>query len=82
MTMICGEVDIMENSMQQNSGKQIFHSLLKDESKHFLKSEVFCIILLSSVPMKSFLSYVVACDFTEKELHHFRAALKVFQNTV
>ena len=31
--------------------------------------------------MKSFLSYVVACDFTEKELHHYRTALKVLQNT-
>ena len=32
--------------------------------------------------MKSFLGYVVACDFTEKELHHFRTALKFFQNTL
>ena len=60
----------------------MLHSLQKDESKHFLKSVVYCIIQLSSLPMKSFLSYVVACDFTEKELHHFRMALKVFQNTV
>ena len=61
--------------MQQKSGKQILHSLPKDESKHFLKSVVFCIIPLSSLSMKSFLSYVVACNFTEKELHHFRMAV-------
>ena len=55
---------------------------LKQSSKHFLKSVVYCIIQLSSLPMKSFLSYAVACDFNEKELPHFRIALKVFQNTV
>ena len=65
-----------------NSGKQFLHSLLKDESKHFLKSVVYCIIPLSSLSMVSFLSYVVAFDFTEKELHHFSTALKVFYNTV
>ena len=37
---------------------------------------------LSSLPMKSFLSYLVASDFTEKELQHICTALKVFQNTV
>ena len=29
--------------------------------------------------MKSFLSQVVVCDFTEKELHHFVTALKPIQ---
>ena len=32
--------------------------------------------------MKYFLIYDVPYDFTKKELHHFRKALKVFQNTV
>ena len=61
----------------------------KSVSDHFgtscikgLKSVVYFIIPLSSLPMTSFLSYVVACNFTEKELHHFRTAVKVCQNTV
>ena len=33
-------------------------------------------MLISCLPMKTFLSYVVVCDFTKKELHHFRMALK------
>ena len=36
VTIICDEIDIKGNSMQQNSGKQILHSHPKDESKHFL----------------------------------------------
>ena len=39
---------------------------------------VYYIIPLSSLSMKSILSYVVACNFTEKELHDFRITLKVF----
>ena len=31
--------------------------------------------------MKSFLSYVVPCKFTEKELHHFSTALKDFNGS-
>ena len=34
---------------------------------------------LSSLPMKSFLSYAAACKLTEKELHHFRTAPQVFR---
>ena len=34
--IIHDEVDIKENSVQQNSGKQILNSLPKDESKYFL----------------------------------------------
>ena len=33
---------------------------------------------LSSLPMKSFLSYAAACKLIEKELH-FRTALQVFR---
>ena len=82
VTIIRDETDTKMDSMQQNLGKQIMHSLPKDESKHFLNQWYFNIIPLSSLPMKSFLSYVIACAFTEKELHHIRTALKVFQNTV
>ena len=32
--------------------------------------------------MKILFSYVVACDFTEKELRHIFTALAGFQNTV
>ena len=32
--------------------------------------------------MKILFSYIAACDFTEKELHHIFTALAVFQNTV
>ena len=39
-------------------------------------------MLLSCLPMKSFLSYFAASDFTEKDLQHIRTALKVLQNTV
>ena len=31
---------------------------------------------ISCLLMRSFLSYVAVCDFTKKELHHFRMALK------
>ena len=81
MTIIHDEVDIKENKMQQNSAKQILHSFPKNESKHFL-NQWYLHMPLSSLPMKSFLSYVAACDFTENKLHHICAALKVFQNTV
>ena len=57
--------------MLQNSGKQILHSLPKNESKHFLKSVVYCIIPLSSAPMMSFLSYVAACDFIDFGIFEF-----------
>ena len=36
VTIIRDEIDIKMDSMQQNLGKQIMHSLPKDESKYFL----------------------------------------------
>ena len=36
VTMIRDKVDIKDNSMKQNSGKQVSHSLPKYESKHLL----------------------------------------------
>ena len=40
MTIVRDDVDIKGNSMQQNSEKQILHSLPKDKSKHFLISGI------------------------------------------
>ena len=64
--------------MQQNSAKQILHSFPENESKHFL-NQWYLHMPLSSLPMKSFLSYVAACDFTENKLHHFLRLLKFFR---
>ena len=59
--------------MQNHSPKV---ALVKNCSKKFQKFH-------RKEPLtKSCLSKVVECDFTEKELHYFLTALKVFQNTV
>ena len=55
----------------QQIRENILRSLPKDENKRFFKSVVYCIIPLSSLPVKSYLCYVAACNFTEKQLHHF-----------
>ena len=47
VTIIRVEVDIKENSMQQNLGKQVLHSLSKDESEHFLNQWYNTIIISS-----------------------------------